>query len=116
MTNRTVNLEALIQKYPQASKESISFAKSIRNGDITLKEGQTYLQAYQEQLNSTGFSFKTIGTAAKGFFKNLGGKLVSGLLNAGIGMAVSALVSLIGKGISLVYDQISGKAAEAKYS
>lgn len=31
-------------------------------------------------------------------------------------MAVGALVSLIGKGISLVYEQISGKAAEAKYS
>lgn len=63
-------------------------------------------------MKKTEFSFKTIGTAAKGFFKNLGGKLVSGLLNAGIGMAVSAGISLIGKGISWVYKEISGKNAE----
>ena len=49
---------------------------------------------------------------AKSFFGNLG----ANLLNALGGMAVGALVSLIGKGISWVYEQISGKAAEAKYS
>lgn len=63
-------------------------------------------------MKNTEFSFKTIGTAAKGFFKNLGGKLVSGLINAGIGMAVGAGISLIGKGISWVYKEISGKNAE----
>lgn len=45
---------------------------------------------------------------AKDFFGNLG----ANLLNALGGMAVGALVSLIGKGISWVYEQISGKAAE----
>lgn len=102
------NFDKLAKKLGTTDKGFIDFCTSLKNGDITLKEGQTYLQAYQEQLNSTGFSFKKIGSMAKDFFGNLG----ANLLNALGGMAVGALVSLIGKGISWVYEQISGKAAE----
>ena len=112
MLKTTTNLKGLAEGLGTTDKGFIDFCTSLKNGDITLKEGQTYLQAYQEQLNSTGFSFKKIGSMAKDFFGNLG----ANLLNALGGMAVGALVSLIGKGISWVYEQISGKAAEAKYS
>ena len=50
---------------------------------------------------------------AKNFFATLG----ANVLNMLGGMAAGAIVSVIGTGISWVYKQISGKAAEeAKHS
>lgn len=80
-------IEDVGQRYGIAGTKALEFYEAVYNGKYKIKEGQTNLQAYQTELKKTEFSFKTIGTAAKGFFKNLGGKLVSGLINAGIGMA-----------------------------
>ena len=81
------SVEQVGQAYGIADTQALEFYEAVYNGKYKIKEGQTNLQAYQTELKKTEFSFKTIGTAAKGFFKNLGGKLVSGLINAGIGMA-----------------------------
>lgn len=107
------NFDKLAKKLGTTDKGFIEFCTSLKNGDITLKEGQTYLQAYQEQLNSVGFSFSKVKSMAKNFIGNLG----ANVLNMLGGMAAGAIVSLIGTGISWIYKQISGKAAEeAKHS
>lgn len=103
-----VALDDLIKKYPKATEESITFAKSVRDGNVSLKEGQTYLQAYQKQLNQTGFSLKNIGSS----IKNLGGKLLAGTVNAIGGMVIGAAASLVVEGISQLFKEFSGKAEE----
>ena len=87
MIATSTNFKRLAERLGTTDKGFIDFCTSLKNGDITLKEGQTYLQAYQEQLNSTGFSFKNVGSMAKSFFGNLG----ANLLNALGGMAVGAI-------------------------
>lgn len=114
MVSTCDNFDKLAKKLGTTDKGFIDFCTSLKNGDITLKEGQTYLQAYQEQLNSLGFSFSKVKSMAKDFIGNLG----ANVLNALGGMAVSALagglMTLAGKGIEWVYKKISGKAeAEA---
>ena len=102
------SLDDLIKKYPKATEESITFAKSVRDGNVSLKEGQTYLQAYQKQLNQTGFSLKNIGSS----IKNLGGKFIAGTINAIGGMVIGAVASLAVEGIARLVKELSGKAEE----
>ena len=105
---KNVALDDLIKKYPKATEGSITFAKSVRDGNVSLKEGQTYLQAYQKQLNQTGFSLKNIGSS----IKNLGGKFIAGTINAIGGMVIGAAASLVVEGISQLFKEFSGKAEE----
>lgn len=93
MLKTTTSVEGLAKSLGTTDQGFIKFCQSVKDGDIQIQQGQTYLQAYQAELKKTEFSFKTIATAAKGFFKNLGGKLVSCLINAGIGIAdISSLI------------------------
>jgi len=108
LNNPNKPLDDLIKKYPKATEGSITFAKSVRDGNVSLKEGQTYLQAYQKQLNQTGFSLKNIGSS----IKNLGGKLLAGTINAIGGMVIGAAASLVVEGISQLFKEFSGKAEE----
>lgn len=105
---KNVALDDLIKKYPKATEGSITFAKSVRDGNVSLKEGQTYLQAYQKQLNQTGFNLKNIGSS----IKNLGGKFIAGTINAIGGMVIGAAASLVVEGISQLFKEFSGKAEE----
>lgn len=108
LNNHNKPLDDLIKKYPKATEGSITFAKSVRDGNVSLKEGQTYLQAYQKQLNQTGFNLKNIGSS----IKNLGGKLLAGTINAIGGMIIGAAASLVVEGISQLFKEFSGKAEE----
>lgn len=108
LNNPNKPLDDLIKKYPKATERSITFAKSVRDGNVSLKEGQTYLQAYQKQLNQTGFNLKNIGSS----IKNLGGKLLAGTINAIGGMIIGAAASLVVEGISQLFKEFSGKAEE----
>lgn len=108
LNNPKASLDDLIKKYPKATEGSITFAKSVRDDNVSLKEGQTYLQAYQKQLNQTGFSLKNIGSS----IKNLGGKFIAGTINAIGGMVIGAVASLVVEGISQLFKEFSGKAEE----
>lgn len=119
MLKTTTSVEGLAKSLGTTDQGFIKFCQSVKDGDIQIQQGQTYLQAYQAELKKTELSFKTIGTAAKGFFKNLGGKFVAGLGNILIGsiagfLATSAL-QLIGKGFAWIYDNTLGRSKkEAK--
>ncbi len=86
----------MAKRYGDVDKDAIKFAESLRNGSIQLKDGQTYLQAYEEHLQSTSFSFKNLGKSALNGLKSFGATAI----NALGGMAISAGVSLIISGIS----------------
>lgn len=96
------------QRYGIAGTQALEFYEAVYNGKYKIKEGQTNLQAYQGYLSQLSLNFKNVGSMAKNFFGNLG----ANVLNMLGGMAAGAIVSLIGNGISWVYKQISGKAAE----
>lgn len=106
------DFEKLAKKLGTSDQKFINFCTDLKNGNITLKEGQTYLQAYQGNVTSLSARLKSLATSAKAFFKNLGGNLLAGTINALGGMLISSVVSLIGVGVSKLYKQISGKAAE----
>lgn len=106
------DFEKLAKKLGTSDQKFINFCTDLKNVNITLKEGQTYLQAYQENVTSLSARLKSLATSAKTFFKNLGGNLLAGTINALGGMLISSVVSLIGAGVSKLYKQISGKAAE----
>lgn len=112
MLKTTTNVEGLAMALGTSDQKFINFCTDLKNGNITLKEGQTYLQAYQENVTSLSARLKSFATSAKAFFKNLGGNLLAGTINALSGMLISSVVSLIGVGVSKLYKQISGKAAE----
>lgn len=112
MLKTTTNVEGLAMALGTSDQKFINFCTDFKNGNITLKEGQTYLQAYQENVTSLSARLKSFATSAKAFFKNLGGNLLAGTINALGGMLISSVVSLIGVGVSKLYKQISGKAAE----
>lgn len=112
MLKTTTNVEGLAMALGTSNQKFINFCTNLKNGNITLKEGQTYLQAYQENVTSLSARLKSLVTSAKAFFKNLGGNLLAGTINALGGMIISSVVSLIGIGVSKLYKQISGKAAE----
>lgn len=112
MLKTTTNVEGLAMALGTSDQKFINFCTDLKNGNITLKEGQTYLQAYQENVTSLSARLKSFATSAKAFFKNLGGNLLAGTINALGGMLISSVVSLIGVGVSKLYKQISGKAAE----
>lgn len=112
MLKTTTNVEGLAMALGTSNQKFINFCTNLKNGNITLKEGQTYLQAYQENVTSLSARLKSLATSAKAFFKNLGGNLLTGTINALGGMIISSVVSLIGIGVSKLYKQISGKAAE----
>lgn len=114
MLRTTTNLKGLAEGLGTTDKGFIDFCTSLKNGDITLKEGQTYLQAYQEQLNSLGFSFSKVKSIAKNFIGNLGANVLNALGGMAVGALAGGLMTLAGKGIEWVYKKISGKAeAEA---
>ena len=106
------DFEKLAKRLGTSDQKFINFCTDLKNGNITLKEGQTYLQAYQENVTSLSARLKSFAISAKAFFKNLGGNLLAGTINALGGMLISSVVSLIGVGVSKLYKQISGKAAE----
>lgn len=106
------DFEKLAKKLGTSDQKFFNFCTDLKNGNITLKEGQTYLQAYQENVTSLSARLKSFATSAKAFFKNLGGNLLAGTINALGGMLISSVVSLIGVGVSKLYKQISGKSAE----
>lgn len=112
MLKTTTNVEGLAMALGTSDQKFINFCTDLKNGNITLKEGQTYLQAYQENVTSLSARLKSFATSAKAFFKNLGGNFLTGTINALGGMLISSVVSLIGVGVSKLYKQISGKAAE----
>lgn len=112
MLKTTTNVEGLAMALGTSDQKFINFCTNLKNGNITLKEGQTYLQAYQENVTSLSARLKSLATSAKAFFKNLGGNLLAGTINTLGGMLISSVVSLIGIGVSKLYKQISGKAAE----
>lgn len=105
-------VEGLAMALGTSDQKFINFCTNLKNGNITLKEGQTYLQTYQENVTSLSARLKSLATSAKAFFKNLGGNLLAGTINVLGGMLISSVVSLIGIGVSKLYKQISGKAAE----
>lgn len=114
MLRTTTNLKGLAEGLGTTDKGFIDFCTSLKNGDITLKEGQTYLQAYQDQLNSLGFSFSKVKSIAKNFIGNLGANLLNALGGMAVGALAGGLMTLAGKGIEWIYKKISGKAeAEA---
>ena len=76
----------------------------MRTEGKQLKQGQTYLQAYESQLKSAGLSLKNIGTSAKNFFGSLGAGLVNTLGGMAIGTLVSTGISLVGKFIDSLHD------------
>lgn len=112
MVSTCDNFDKLAKKLGTTDKGFIDFCTSLKNGDITLKEGQTYLQAYQEQLNSLGFSFSKIKSMAGNFIGNLGANVLNALGGMAVGALAGGLMTLAGKGIEWVYKKISGKAAE----
>lgn len=112
MLKTTTNVEGLAMALGTSDQKFINFCTNLKNGNITLKEGQTYLQTYQENVTSLSARLKSLATSAKAFFKNLGGNLLAGTINVLGGMLISSVVSLIGIGVSKLYKQISGKAAE----
>lgn len=50
---KNVALDDLIKKYPKATEGSITFAKSVRDGNVSLKEGQTYLLSLLQLVRLT---------------------------------------------------------------
>lgn len=112
MLKTTTNLKGLAEGLGTTDKGFIDFCTSLKNGDITLKEGQTYLQTYQEQLNSLGFSFSKVKSMAGNFIGNLGVNVLNALGGMAVGALAGGLMTLAGKGIEWVYKKISGKAAE----
>lgn len=114
MVSTCDNFDKLAKKLGTTDKGFIDFCTSLKNGDITLKEGQTYLQAYQEQLNSLGFSFSKVKSMAGNFIGNLGANVLNALGGMAVGALAGGLMTLAGKGIEWAYKKISGKAeAEA---
>lgn len=112
MVSTCDNFDKLAKKLGTTDKGFIDFCTSLKNGDITLKEGQTYLQAYQEQLNSLGFSFSKVKSMAGNFIGNLGANVLNALGGMAVGALAGGLMTLAGKGIEWAYKKISGKAAE----
>lgn len=118
------NFEKLSKKLGTTDEDFINFCTSLKEGDIQLKQGQTYLQAYESQLKSTGHSFKNIGASAKNFFGSLGAGLVNTLGGMAIGTLVSTGISLVGKFIDDAIEtekeriekleEMAQKASEAK--
>lgn len=100
LANKRINLDLIIKKYKGASESSIEFAKSIRKSDIQLQQGQTYLQAYEAQLNKTGFSLKNVAKSALSGLKTLGAGVINALGGMAIGAVVSGGISLIQKAIN----------------
>ena len=93
------DLRGLASHLGTSNQGFIDFCQNIKDSKIQLKDGQTYLQAYEEQLNSTGFSFKNLGKSALNGLKSLGSGVLNMLGGMAIGWSISTGVSLIGKGI-----------------
>lgn len=99
MIATTNNTKDLAKQLGTTSKSFIDFCTNLKNGNITLKEGQTYLQAYQKQLNTTKFSLKNIGGSIKNFFGTLGADVLNMFGGMVIGALAGGLMTLAGKGI-----------------
>lgn len=84
----------------------ISFLQDTKYSEKTLENYQLYLKKSSGSLILFQRATKAAATATKKLFATLGSM-----------SAMFAIVSLIGNGISWIYKQISGKAAEeAKHS
>lgn len=99
MIATTTSTKGLAKELGTTSKSFIDFCTNLKNGNITLKEGQTYLQAYREQLNTTRFSLKNIGASIKNFFGTLGANALNIFGGMVIGAIISSGIQLINKGI-----------------
>lgn len=99
MIETTNSTKDLAEELGTTSKSFIDFCTNLKNGNITLKEGQTYLQAYQERLNATKFSLKNIGASIKNFFGSLGANALNIFGGMVIGAIISSGIQLINKGI-----------------
>lgn len=113
MIKTTTSTEGLAKGLGTTSESFINFCTNLKNGNIVLKEGQTYLQAYREQLNTTTFSLKNIGASIKNFFGTLGADALNMFGGMVIGAIINSLLSIDKKVIDIY---ISGKEeTKAKY-
>lgn len=118
------NFEKLAKKLGTTDEGFIDFCSSLKKGDIQLQQGQTYLQAYEAQLNKTGFSLKNLAKSALNGFKALGAGAINMLGGMAIGALVSGGISLISKAIDNAIEteaekaeklqEMAEKASEAK--
>lgn len=104
LNDTAISLEKVSSKYTDVDQNAVKFIQTMRTEGKQLKQGQTYLQAYESQLKSTGLSFKNIGASAKNFFGSLGAGLVNTLGGMAIGTLVSTGISLVGKFIDDLHD------------
>lgn len=124
LNNTSIILDEISSKYTDVDQNAVKFVQTMRTEGKQLQQGQTYLQAYESQLKSTGLSFKNIGASAKNFFGSLGAGAINALGGMAIGALVSGGMSLISKGIDKLIvtkkerqeelQEMASKAEEAK--
>lgn len=124
MIATTTNTKRLAETLGTTDEGFINFCSSLKKSDIRLQQGQTYLQAYEAQLNKTGFSLKNVAKSALSGFKALGAGVINALGGMAIGAVVSGGVSLISKAIDNAIEteaekaeklqEMAEKASEAK--
>ncbi len=59
MLKTTTNVEGLAMALGTSDQKFINFCTDLKNGNITFKEGQTYLQAYQETPSAISIATAT---------------------------------------------------------
>ena len=64
----TPSVEGPASALGTTDQKFISFCENLKIGKITLEEGQTYLQAYQQNVTSLPARLKSAGLSAKTFF------------------------------------------------
>ena len=96
------NLDTIVKRYQKADQSAIEFAQGVRDGSIQLKEGETYLQAYQRQLEKTSFSFTNLKQSLSNGFKSFG----AGVINFLGGAAIATTSSLLIQGTVKLVDAI----------
>ena len=124
LVDARVQVEDIAQAYGIADTKAIKFYQSIYDGKIKIKQGQSNLQAYQNYLNKTAYSFDNIKIKAKNFFGSLGAGAINMLGGMAIGALVSGGISLISKAIDNAIEteaekaeklqEMAEKASEAK--
>lgn len=124
LNKKHANLDKISKKYADVDQNAVKFVQTMRTEGKQLQQGQTYLQAYEAQLNKTGFSLKNLPKSALSGFKALGAGVINALGGMAIGAVVSGGVSLISKAIDNAIEteaekaeklqEMAQKASEAK--
>lgn len=110
MLDSKVAIEDIGKAFGITDKQCLNFISDLREGKVVLQQGQTYLQAYEAQLNKTGFSLKNLAKSALSGFKALGAGVINALGGMAIGAVVSGGVSLISKAIDNAIETEAEKA------